>query len=66
MLAPGGSLVLGQSSDNDKAQSFSGEISQVGIWDKILPAEEIKSLATCSSNEQVLSEHVIQVYCYFK
>ncbi len=56
-LTAGGSLMLGQYQerpwDFDRTRSFSGEISQVGIWDEILTPEQIENLATCKSNEQV-------------
>ena len=34
-------------------QAFSGEITQVGMWDRVLSVEEIQALAKCSSNIQV-------------
>ncbi len=53
-LAVGGTLTLGQTPDLDRAQSFSGEISQVGIWDSILSPKVIEELATCRINKQVI------------
>ncbi|XP_068250250.1 uncharacterized protein [Palaemon carinicauda] len=32
------------------AESFSGELTQVNVWDKVLPAEEIASIAKCQTN----------------
>ena len=48
-----GTLVLGQDQDipgggYDREQAFSGEISQFGIWDRVLSQDEIVSLANCT------------------
>ncbi len=39
-LAPGGSLVVG-------TNGFSGEIAQVGLWDRVLSEGDVDDLATC-------------------
>ena len=48
-----GVLVLGQDQDSpggnfDKDQAFSGEISQFGIWKRVLTVEEIQEMAVCN------------------
>ncbi|XP_064199795.1 sushi, von Willebrand factor type A, EGF and pentraxin domain-containing protein 1 isoform X2 [Anguilla rostrata] len=47
----GGALVLGQDQDQrgegfNPVESFVGSISQLNIWDRVLTAQQIKSLAT--------------------
>ncbi len=45
-------MVLGQNQDSpekdfDSDQAFSGEMSQVGIWNRILTIAEIRGMARC-------------------
>ena len=61
LLHAGGSLVMGQEQDGkaifeegkefypffDKQQSFSGQLTQVELWNTTLTALEIQKLATC-------------------
>ncbi|XP_055519080.1 neuronal pentraxin-2-like [Leucoraja erinacea] len=53
-IKPGGTLVLGQEQDTaggryDAAQAFVGELADFNLWDRILTAAEIRSIANCSS-----------------
>lgn len=48
-----GTLILGQEQDDfaggfDFKQSYSGSISQVGFWDRVLSEEEIAAMANCN------------------
>ena len=66
-LKPGGELIIGQDQDTiggffDSNQAFSGELTQVGLWSRILSNEEIDSLANCSSNMQVIGKYL---YCTY-
>ncbi|XP_062918880.1 neuronal pentraxin-2-like [Mobula hypostoma] len=54
-IKPGGTLVLGQEQDMaggryDAAQAFVGELAEFNVWDRILTAAEIQSIANCSSD----------------
>ncbi|KAJ8374161.1 hypothetical protein SKAU_G00047410 [Synaphobranchus kaupii] len=53
-IRPNGTVILGQDPDNyvggfDAAQSFVGEISDVNMWDYVLPESQIKALYSCST-----------------
>ncbi|XP_005995833.2 mucosal pentraxin-like [Latimeria chalumnae] len=53
-VKPGGAVILGQEQDKMgggfvSEQSFAGEITDVNLWDYILPANEIKALSAGSS-----------------
>ncbi|XP_057183234.1 C-reactive protein-like [Triplophysa rosa] len=53
-ICPGGVVLLGQDTDADVGQfdadqSFVGEITDMKLWDYILPANQIKAL--CDSDE---------------
>ena len=57
-LPSGGSFLLGQDQDSPEGgfnadQAFSGQVAQVGLWDRMLTEEEILLLAQCKSNLQV-------------
>ncbi len=59
-FAPNGVFILGQNQDSpgenfDFNQAFSGELSQVGIWDRILTLSEIRQMTTCEVNLLVTS-----------
>ncbi|XP_029014454.1 neuronal pentraxin-2 [Betta splendens] len=52
-VRPGGVLVLGQEQDSvgggfDASQALVGELSQVGLWDRVLTSAQVASLARCS------------------
>lgn len=52
-IRPGGVLVLGQEQDSpgggfDSSQALVGELSQVGLWDRVLSPSQVASLARCS------------------
>ena len=52
-----GIVILGQDQDSlggnfDKDQSFSGEMSQFGMWDYVLDRDLIKQMAECQVDEQ--------------
>ncbi|XP_041033558.1 neuronal pentraxin-2-like [Carcharodon carcharias] len=54
-IKPGGTLVLGQEQDvaggrYDATQAFVGELAEFNIWDRILTAAEVQSMANCSSS----------------
>uniref|UniRef100_H2RNX0 Neuronal pentraxin receptor a n=1 Tax=Takifugu rubripes TaxID=31033 RepID=H2RNX0_TAKRU len=56
-IRPGGVLVLGQEQDSlgggfDSSQALVGELSQVGLWDRVLPPSQVASLARCSRVHQ--------------
>uniref|UniRef100_A0A3B3WNH7 Pentraxin (PTX) domain-containing protein n=1 Tax=Poecilia mexicana TaxID=48701 RepID=A0A3B3WNH7_9TELE len=70
-IRPGGELVLGQEQDSlgggfDSTQAFVGELSQVGLWDRVLSSAQVASLARCSRVTQgavvLWSESKVQVY----
>ncbi|XP_017272289.1 neuronal pentraxin-2 [Kryptolebias marmoratus] len=51
-IRPGGMLVLGQEQDSlgggfDSTQALVGELSQVGLWDRVLSSAQVASLARC-------------------
>uniref|UniRef100_A0A3Q3LE17 Chromobox homolog 6b n=1 Tax=Mastacembelus armatus TaxID=205130 RepID=A0A3Q3LE17_9TELE len=51
-IRPGGVLVLGQEQDSlgggfDSSQALVGELSQVGLWDRVLSSNQVASLARC-------------------
>lgn len=50
----------------DSTQAFVGELSQVGLWDRVLSAAQVASLARCSRVTQgvvvLWSENKVQVY----
>ena len=50
-IRQGGTLVLGQEQDSvggdfQKSQSFQGMLSNVHVWDRVLPATQIKEIST--------------------
>ncbi|KAF7657191.1 hypothetical protein LDENG_00030750 [Lucifuga dentata] len=52
-IRPGGMLVLGQEQDSlgggfDASQALVGELSQFGLWDRVLTPGQVASLARCS------------------
>ncbi|KAJ0058223.1 hypothetical protein NL108_009114 [Boleophthalmus pectinirostris] len=70
-IRPGGVLVLGQEQDTvgggfDSTQALVGEMSQVGMWDRVLSANQVASLSRCSKITQggvaVWTESQIQVH----
>uniref|UniRef100_A0A3B4A7I0 Pentraxin (PTX) domain-containing protein n=1 Tax=Periophthalmus magnuspinnatus TaxID=409849 RepID=A0A3B4A7I0_9GOBI len=70
-IRPGGLLVLGQEQDTvgggfDSTQALVGEMSQVGVWDRVLSANQVASLSRCSKITQggvaVWTESQIQVH----
>ena len=61
-----GSLILGQESDGvhyedffDLMQSFSGELSQVEMWDIVLSENDIQNIAFCNSESALESNRVL-------
>ncbi|KAM9779867.1 neuronal pentraxin receptor a [Neosynchiropus ocellatus] len=51
-VRPGGVLILGQEQDSvgggfDSTQALVGELSQVGLWDRVLTSTQVASLARC-------------------
>ncbi|XP_060946698.1 chromobox protein homolog 6 isoform X1 [Limanda limanda] len=51
-IRPGGVLILGQEQDSlgggfDSSQALVGELSQVGLWDRVLSSSQVASLARC-------------------
>uniref|UniRef100_A0A672FV29 Neuronal pentraxin receptor a n=1 Tax=Salarias fasciatus TaxID=181472 RepID=A0A672FV29_SALFA len=51
-IRPGGVLILGQEQDSlgggfDSSQALVGELSQVGVWDRVLTSSQVASLARC-------------------
>uniref|UniRef100_A0A3Q3VN21 Pentraxin (PTX) domain-containing protein n=1 Tax=Mola mola TaxID=94237 RepID=A0A3Q3VN21_MOLML len=51
-IRPGGVLILGQEQDSlgggfDASQALVGELSQVGLWDRVLSSSQVASLARC-------------------
>lgn len=70
-IRPGGTLVLGQEQDTvgggfDSTQALVGELSQVGVWDRVLSPNQVASLARCSGISQggvaVWTESQIEVH----
>ena len=56
-VRPDGVLILGQDQDSvggnfDETQSFSGMLSQVGLWDTMVPKEDIQLMASCKENKE--------------
>ncbi|XP_053194597.1 neuronal pentraxin-2 [Scomber japonicus] len=57
LIRSGGVLVLGQEQDSlgggfDSSQALVGELSQVGLWDRVLPSSQVASLARCGKVSQ--------------
>ncbi|XP_037332869.2 neuronal pentraxin-2-like [Pungitius pungitius] len=51
-IRPGGVLILGQEQDSvgggfDSSQALVGELSQVGLWNRVLSASQVTSLSRC-------------------
>ncbi|XP_061557540.1 chromobox protein homolog 6 [Phycodurus eques] len=51
-VRPGGVLILGQEQDSlgggfDSTQALVGELSQMGLWNRVLSADQVASLARC-------------------
>ncbi|KAM3864456.1 neuronal pentraxin receptor-like [Diretmus argenteus] len=51
-IRPGGVLILGQEQDSlgggfDSSQALVGELSQVGLWERVLTPTQVASLARC-------------------
>uniref|UniRef100_A0A3Q2NY96 Neuronal pentraxin receptor-like n=1 Tax=Fundulus heteroclitus TaxID=8078 RepID=A0A3Q2NY96_FUNHE len=70
-IRPGGELVLGQEQDSlgggfDSTQALVGELSQVGLWDRVLSSTQVASLARCSRVTQGIvvpwNENGVEVY----
>ncbi|XP_038136206.1 neuronal pentraxin receptor-like [Cyprinodon tularosa] len=70
-IRPGGQLVLGQEQDTlgggfDSTQALVGELSQVGLWDRVLSSAQVASLARCSRVTQGIvvpwNENGVEVY----
>uniref|UniRef100_A0A8C2ZDM8 Neuronal pentraxin receptor a n=1 Tax=Cyclopterus lumpus TaxID=8103 RepID=A0A8C2ZDM8_CYCLU len=70
-IRPGGALILGQEQDSlgggfDSSQALVGELSQVGLWDRVLSANQVASLARCGRVTQgsvaPWSENGVEVY----
>ncbi|KAL7378688.1 hypothetical protein ABVT39_017340 [Epinephelus coioides] len=56
-IRPGGTLILGQEQDSlgggfDSSQALVGELSQVGLWDRVLSSNQVASLARCGKVTQ--------------
>uniref|UniRef100_A0A3P9KFX8 Si:dkey-283b15.2 n=1 Tax=Oryzias latipes TaxID=8090 RepID=A0A3P9KFX8_ORYLA len=56
-IKPGGVFILGQEQDTlggrfDVTQSYVGEMSELHMWSRVLSADDIYSLASCSSHLQ--------------
>ncbi|XP_034750900.1 neuronal pentraxin-2 [Etheostoma cragini] len=56
-IRPGGVLILGQEQDSlgggfDSSQALVGELSQVGLWDRVLSSNQVASLARCGRVSQ--------------
>ncbi|CAG5897538.1 unnamed protein product [Menidia menidia] len=52
-IRPGGVLILGQEQDSlgggfDSSQALVGELSQVGLWDRVLSPGQVATLARCN------------------
>ncbi|XP_068193325.1 neuronal pentraxin receptor a [Antennarius striatus] len=70
-IRPGGVLVLGQEQDSlvggfDSTQALVGEISQVGLWDRVLSSSQVASLARCGRVSQgsvtIWNENGVEAY----
>uniref|UniRef100_A0A3Q2XX17 Neuronal pentraxin receptor a n=1 Tax=Hippocampus comes TaxID=109280 RepID=A0A3Q2XX17_HIPCM len=70
-IRPGGVLVLGQEQDSlgggfDSTQALVGELSQMGLWDRVLSADQVASLARCGTVTQggvaPWTERAVEVY----
>ncbi|KAM4531861.1 neuronal pentraxin receptor a [Odontesthes bonariensis] len=70
-IRPGGVLVLGQEQDSlgggfDSSQAFVGEMSQVGLWDRVLSSSQVATSARCGRITQgsvaPWSENGIETY----
>ncbi|XP_029364314.1 neuronal pentraxin receptor a [Echeneis naucrates] len=70
-IRPGGVLMLGQEQDSlgggfDSSQALVGELSQVGLWDRVLPSSQVASLARCGRVTQgsvaPWTENEVEVY----
>ncbi|XP_077475099.1 neuronal pentraxin receptor a [Stigmatopora argus] len=70
-IRPGGVLILGQEQDSldggfDSTQALVGELSQMGLWDRVLSADQVASLAHCGMVTQgsvaPWTEHGVEVY----
>ncbi|KAM4717387.1 neuronal pentraxin receptor a [Anableps anableps] len=70
-IRPGGELVLGQEQDSlgggfDSSQALVGELSQVGLWDRVLSSAQVASLARCNRVTQGIvvpwNENGVEVY----
>uniref|UniRef100_A0A3P8RPA4 Neuronal pentraxin receptor a n=1 Tax=Amphiprion percula TaxID=161767 RepID=A0A3P8RPA4_AMPPE len=56
-IRPGGELVLGQEQDSlgggfDSSQALVGQLSQVGLWDRVLSSSQVATLARCGKVPQ--------------
>lgn len=70
-IRPGGTLILGQEQDVvgggfDSTQALVGELSQVGMWDRVLSPTQVASLSRCGRIGQggvaVWTESQIEVH----
>uniref|UniRef100_A0A8C9Y4N7 Neuronal pentraxin receptor a n=1 Tax=Sander lucioperca TaxID=283035 RepID=A0A8C9Y4N7_SANLU len=70
-IRPGGVLILGQEQDSlgggfDSSQALVGELSQVGLWDRVLSSNQVASLARCGKvsqgNVAPWTENGVEVY----
>ncbi|KAK7065522.1 hypothetical protein SK128_006704 [Halocaridina rubra] len=48
----GDNVTIGQSDKKTSQKSFSGELTQVNVWDRALSEEDIKDMATCKHDIQ--------------
>ena len=66
-LLSGGALILGQEQDGsgsaggffDIQQGWSGKLTQVEIWDTVLPMEDIVKMAKCEIPSTMMSNQVV-------
>ncbi|XP_039979618.1 neuronal pentraxin-2 [Xiphias gladius] len=70
-IRPAGVLMLGQEQDSlgggfDSSQALVGELSQVGLWDRVLSSSQVASLARCGRVTQgsvaPWTENRVEVY----
>ncbi|XP_058510538.1 chromobox protein homolog 6 [Solea solea] len=70
-IRPGGELLLGQEQDSlgggfDSSQALVGELSQVGLWDRVLSSSQVASLSRCGrvtqGNVVPWTENGVKVY----
>ncbi|XP_061701808.1 chromobox protein homolog 6 [Syngnathoides biaculeatus] len=70
-VRPGGVLILGQEQDSlgggfDSTQALVGELSQMALWNRVLSADQVASLARCGmlTQDSVAPwiEHGVEVY----